>query len=114
MAPFVVLWLLSHGHLGALWLLIPALLCVVQIFRPTRGAWAVIFAFYVLIGGAYAVLLVSDLAVLLGSSGAPRVLVDPDDSLVFVSIEVALVALAVWLWVVRPRTEPERAPSGDE
>jgi hypothetical protein len=100
--PFVFLWLLSHGHVEALWLLLPAALCLVQAIRPTRSIWVGVFGIYLVFTGIYGLVLLSDLMTLSGG-GTPSVLLDTDDSIVFIALELAFIGLTAWLWIVRPK-----------
>jgi len=81
--------------------LIPALICVVQFFRPTKSVWFVLFLLYLVGTAAYVVALVKDI-VQLGGGGQPSILLDSDDSVVFVLLVIYLLAVCYGLFRVRP------------
>ena len=99
--PFVFLWLLSHGHAGGLFCLVPLILCVLQAFRPSRAIWAVLFLLYLVLAGAFGLFLGADIASLAGG-GQAGVLLDLDDSVAFILLELYLVGFTVGLYRVRP------------
>jgi len=88
---------LEHG--GYLVFGIPALICVWLAVRPARR-WATILFWPFTVGAClYGWLLVRDLIVL-SQGGAPSVLLDTDDSVVFIMLELTLIALSVLFFVI--------------
>ncbi len=116
--PFVFLWLLSHGHAGVFFFLVPVILCILQAFRPSRAIWAVLFLGYLLLAGAFGVFLGADLVSLAGD-GQPEILLDFDDSVAFILLELYLVGFTVGLYRIRPSrsdefsANPFASPPGD-
>lgn len=98
----LLIFALVGAEYGALaFYLIPALICVVQFFRPTKPVWFVLFVLYLAGTAAYVVALIKDVVQLAGG-GRPSILVDSDDSVVFVLLVIYLLAVCYGLFRVRP------------
>lgn len=116
--PFVFLWLLSHGHAGLFFFLVPIILCILQAFRPSRALWVVLFLGYLVLAGTFGVFLAADVVSLAGH-GQRAVLLDFDDSVAFVLLELYLVGFTVGLYRIRPSRldesseNPFASPPGD-
>jgi len=81
--------------------LLPALLCLVQFFRPTKPVWFVLFVLYLVGTAAYVVALIKDVGQL-ADGGRPSILLDSDDSVVFVLLVLYLLAMCYGMFRVRP------------
>jgi hypothetical protein len=80
----------------------PAVICLVQFFRPTMVGWLLIFIPYFVLSAAWAFGLARDL-VLISINQNPGILLDLDDSIVFLGLLVISLGLCFWLWRVRPK-----------
>jgi hypothetical protein len=85
---------------------IPTLICLGLALWPSRLGAAILFWPFAAGASLYGYLLVKDLTVL-SQGGAPEVLVDADDSVVFVVLELTLIAVSV-LFLVMWRSSAAR------
>jgi hypothetical protein len=82
----------------------PAVICLVQLFRPTMVGWLLIFIPYFVMSAAWVFGLARDL-VRISTNQNPGILLDLDDSIVFLGLLVISLGLCFWLWRVRPKFE---------
>ena len=82
-----------------------ASICVVQAVYPTLLGWALAAAIYGAASAAYLYALVRDI-IELARGKQPNILLNPTDSAVFVLFELVLVAIAIALFVHRPKPRP--------
>ena len=99
--PLFVFALVGVEYGASAYYSIPALICVAQFFRPTKTVWLVLFVLYLMGTGGYSVALIKDVGQLVGG-GQPSILVDSDDSVVFVLLVIYLLAVCYGLFRVRP------------
>ncbi len=101
-APFLFAALMGWHEGAYLQFLIPALLCIILSLRPMRLGAVLLFWFFAAATVVYGWLLVKDLMTMT-EGGAPGILVDAGDSIVFVALELVLVMLSVaFFFVWRP------------
>lgn len=100
--PLLVFALIGVEYGAFLLYLVPALICIIQFFRPTKVVWLVVSVVYLAGTATYVVALIADL-VHLARGRQPSILVDSDDSAVFVLLVVFLVSVCFGLLKVRPR-----------
>lgn len=108
--PLFVFALVGVEYGASAFYLIPAVICVVQFFRPTKPGWLVLFVLYLTGTATYLVALVKDVAQLAGGS-RPSILVDSDDSVVFVLLVIYLLAVCYGLFRVRPMFRGKPIPN---
>ncbi len=99
--PLLIFALVGLEYGAFVFYLIPALICIMQFFRPTRTVWLVLFVLYLAGTVAYVVALIKDLVRITGG-GQPSILVDSDDSVVFVLLIICLLAVCYGFYRVRP------------
>jgi len=90
---------------------IPALICVALALWPARLGAAILFWPFAAGASLYGWLLVKDLMVL-SRGGAPSVLLDADDSVVFVLLELTLIAVSALFLVMWRPFAARRTPLG--
>jgi nicotinamide riboside transporter PnuC len=79
----------------------PVVICIFQFFRPTMIGWLLIFLPCVAMCFAWLFGLVRDLAyIIIGAR--PSILLDLDDSLVFLVALALFLGFSWWLWRIRP------------
>lgn len=85
----------------------PVVICIFQFFRPTMIGWLLIFLPCVAMSIAWLFGLVRDLAYII-TGAKPSILLDLDDSLVFLFTLAMFLGFCWWLWKIRP-TQPTAA-----
>ena len=106
-APLVLFALIGWEYGASVTFAMPALICGALAIWPTRLGAAILFWPFAAGACVYGWLLVKDLLVL-SQGGSPSVLVDADDSVVFVVLELTLVAVSLLFFVMwRPFLPPE-------
>ena len=110
-APLTLFALMGWEHGALLTFGIPALICVALMVRPVRIGAFILFWPFALLACIYGCLLVIDWFILL-RGGSPSVLLDADDSVVFVAVELVFLVVSVLFFVMgRPFALPApRAP----
>ena len=98
-APLLLFTLMGWEHGAYVTFGIPALIVLWLVVRPTRLAATILFWPFTAGAVLYGCLLVMDLMVL-SQGGSPSVLLDTDDSVVFVLLELTLIVVAVLLFVI--------------
>ena len=113
-APLTLFALMGWEH-GAYVFVIPALICVALMLWPVRLGAFILFWPFALLACIYGCLLVIDLFILLRGS-SPSVLLDADDSMVFVAVELVFLVVSGLFFVMgrpfalaAPRRPPERS-----
>lgn len=99
--PFVFFLLLSHGHGSVVFWLAPVVLCIAAAIWRSYGLWVILFGIYIVGSGAYTVLMIRDL-LRLAAGESPQILLDFDDSAVFLALWVFLVGMTIALFRIRP------------
>jgi len=105
---FLFWGLLGHDTSFLLVTVLPALLCVTQAYFQRRALWVIIFGLYLLGTVLYSGLILIDVLSLV-TGGGPRVLLDVDDSAVFLIFLLFLAGTTWALFRVRaasPQTQP--------
>jgi hypothetical protein len=105
-APLLLFTLMGWEHGAYVTFGIPTLICLGLALWPSRLGAAILFWPFAAGASLYGYLLVKDLTVL-SQGGAPEVLVDADDSVVFVVLELTLIAVSV-LFLVMWRSSAAR------
>lgn len=81
-----------------------AALCIVQCFYPTMIGWGILFCVYLTGAGMYLYIFFRDLfQLIIGSKSATSILVDLDDSIVFITLIGLIMVIAFSLYKIRPR-----------
>lgn len=105
--PFSLLALMGAEY-GAFFLYFwPALLCLIQFIYPTIFLWGIFLIVFLSGSVAYFILILKDIyKLIVGSS--PSILIDFDDSIVFILFFIILVAITLGIFLSRPhRTSAE-------
>jgi len=97
--PLLLFTLMGWEHGAYVTFGIPTLVCVCLALWPARLGAAIFFWPFTVGACVYGWLLVKDVIVL-SQGGTPSMLLDMDDSVVFVALELTLVALSVLLFFV--------------
>jgi hypothetical protein len=98
-APMLLFTLMGWEEGGAITFGVPTLICVGLACRPSRLGAAILFWPFTAMACLYGYLLVKDLLVL-SQGGAPSVLLDADDSVVFVLLELTFIAVSGLFFVM--------------
>lgn len=99
--PLLVFAIVGLEYGALVFYLLPALLFLVQFFRPTKPVWLVLFVLYLVGTATYFVALIKDVVQLAGG-GRPSILLDSDDSVVFGLLVLYLLAMCFGIFRVRP------------
>jgi Ca2+/H+ antiporter len=97
----LVLGLIGGDYTFLIVILMPAVLCLVQAHYQWRPMWVVIFSLYLIGSLAYGGLLLVDVIALV-SGKRPQVLLDLDDSVVFVVLLSYIITVTWLLYRARP------------
>jgi hypothetical protein len=98
-APLLLFTLMGWEHGAYVTFGIPALICLGLALWPSRLGAAILFWPFAAGASLYGYLLVKDVMVL-SQGGAPSVLLDVDDSVVFVILELILITVSVLFFVM--------------
>ncbi|HSG31103.1 MAG TPA: hypothetical protein VLB82_06100 [Thermodesulfobacteriota bacterium] len=94
--PFILVGLFGWEH-GAFWFyLVPAIIAVVQFFKPRMFIWCLLLLIYFVASIQYFYLLIADIIRIL-TGGSPSALLDTDDSVVFITFVLVIVSVTVFL-----------------
>jgi hypothetical protein len=80
----------------------PVVICIIQFFRPTMLGWLLVFIPCAAMSVAWLFGLIRDL-IKISKNSKPSILLDFDDSLVFLITLAVFIGLCYWLWHVRPK-----------
>ncbi len=100
--PLLLIALIGSQYGAAALYAVPAIICILQFFRPTFIGWLFVFlpcAGMTLVwsGG----LLIDIIKIM--TKQHPSILLDSNDSIVFIIALAVFVGLSIWLWSVRPK-----------
>lgn len=107
-APLLLFTLMGWEHGAYVTFGVPALICLGLALWPSRLGAATLFWPFAAGACLYGYLLVKDVVVL-SRGGAPSVLLDADDSVVFVVLELILIAVSMLFFVMWRSSAPRRS-----
>jgi hypothetical protein len=104
--PWVLTALFAYEYGGFYFYIVPAVLCLVQYFYPTRFLWGCFFGIFTLAAVVYTGFFAVDLVrIIIGAQ--PDVFVDLDDSVMVLMFWSVLVFVPLFLFTHRPDLSSE-------
>ena len=105
--PFLIFALIGREYGAFPLYIIPAVICIVQLFYSTMFSWIIIFSLYFIGSSVYVFLLIGDIVKII-KKVRPEALLDFDDSVVFILLVIILVVVTLGLLRYRPRLKERK------